>query len=623
MTGYRAGAGVAGDTSNWFLWSEWPDILAPLLWDGRPGHFVDSDFIANNALTNMPQNRALAGFAAIIGSPMIISVLGVPYIDANDTAILYQNKELIAVDQDPLVSGSMQVWTNPVTVTTHTNINGIINGQTGHPNTLVTNAQSEVFYKPMADGTFCVYVVNLGTNSYTHYTSLTNFPPCLSDSRYGTNSVLLHSVFDHTNVVVTGGGWTDVLAPCDARFYRVYPVTARVWPCQTNYLSDYTYCTASSNWFNSSISFYNHSAYNAVLGPIAIGGTNYEKGFGMQIGSTPGNVSKVFYDLNGESSMLHFIVACDDAAVGVESGSAELDVYGDGVLLAASSVFNKTSAAQEFNVNVAGVHMLEFRLYPSGGSCNLVVDLGNVFTIPAVPAASVVGLSTSPFPPFSANHNWVTVGAGDWTGANAGTGSVTTRKRNVTINTGTTANSYASVRWGISSDIPMGISAGGSGSVGSAINWSKPFWFSVQFDIWNGTMSANGLFKCSMGNLQTVSTNTTAASPGVSFTVHGATAPPYSVDVTRVNASLTATTSTSVATLPAGGQDNISANVVVYSDGVGNVTLWVNNAKVGTYAGGPTGMQDQKCELICEVQNGSDAAANTVYVFGAAEMWGE
>jgi hypothetical protein len=106
-------------------------------------------------------------------------------------------------------------------------------------------------------------------------------------------------------------------------------------------------------------------------------------------------------------------------------------------------------------------------------------------------------------------------------------------------------------------------------------DWSKPFWFSFKTLKIGGT-SADSTFRCIAGGVNDVFGNPTARSIGVR--VNGTAAAEL---IVHDGTSLTAVTSSHTFT-------SNCDEVELYSDGTGNVTMYVNGSSVATTTAGPT-----------------------------------
>jgi hypothetical protein len=142
----------------------------------------------------------------------------------------------------------------------------------------------------------------------------------------------------------------------------------------------------------------------------------------------------------------------------------------------------------------------------------------------------------------------------------------------VRVFTGTVSGNYAAIKSGATTTFPTS-----RGIVSGNFNWNKVIAFSglVQFS----QLTANATYRGGMG-VATTHANTNLAGKGIAYRLVGTSALELQVHdgTTLVNVTSSYTPTA-----------NSPFDLVLYSDGTGNVTLYVDDAVVATSTGGPTG----------------------------------
>ncbi|MER5636272.1 NPCBM/NEW2 domain-containing protein [Kitasatospora sp. NPDC002227] len=241
-----------------------------------------------------------------------------------ETLAILTNKDVIAVDQDPL----------------------------GRQGTVVPSAAgTTVMTKPLADGSRAVTLTNEG--SYT--TSITATVASLGiggAKQYATKdlwSKKTGSVKDQVSASVPGHG-TVML--------RVTPNSPVPPPDGMSRLSDLQWLSADNGWGPAER---DRSNGDIALGDgrtMAIRGTQYSKGLGVHA------PSDITYNLAGRCRDLVATVGVDDEAYG--NGSVDFKVYKDDVLVADSGVVTGKDAAKQLKADLTGGQKLRLVVTDGG-----------------------------------------------------------------------------------------------------------------------------------------------------------------------------------------------------------------------------------------------------------------
>jgi hypothetical protein len=147
-------------------------------------------------------------------------------------------------------------------------------------------------------------------------------------------------------------------------------------------------------------------------------------------------------------------------------------------------------------------------------------------------------------------------------------------------------------------------------------NWSKKIWLSGRAMIGHGTVTtvdgdANTFFRCGLGGKNSFSTGDISSSiRGITIKVPGGGSAAMVLQVSN-GSTVTSVTSSFTPTL------RQVFDWKLYSDGAGNVTLYVNDSQVATTTAGPTGSQDYGLYWEACDSNGSNTVPFATATFGA------
>lgn len=182
----------------------------------------------------------------------------------------------------------------------------------------------------------------------------------------------------------------------------------------------------------------------------------------------------------------------------------------------------------------------------------------------------------------------------DWVAAVTGTGVTDGSVSRTTIRTGTTAGSTASRK--IGSDL-----AGWTQTAnGRVMNWSKAL--AVAIIITQQEATTNGIFRFTWGKLPATGVG---ALPGRGIGVQ--------IDNAALKGIVHDGTSGATIDLSTSVVDETATNILITSDGAGNIEWFVNGVSKGTSDGGPTGNSaNEGHNMQFEVDNGADSASMRV-----------
>jgi alpha-galactosidase len=332
---------TTGDISD-----RWPVILdiirqnAPLAYAAGPGGWNDPDMleVGNGPLT-LTMNRSHFALWAMMAAPLIAGN-DVSRMRPEIAAILL-NREIIAVDQDPL------------------GVAALIYRDDDGP---------QVWARPLADGSHAVALFNPRPTASTmavrwNEVGMPGGPALVRDlwaqSDLGT--------LDELSVTVE---------PYDTLIYRVRPATQQppppppptepappavgLPPSGVSHLS-------ALEWMNAS-NFFGPVERDASNGeaaagdglPLTINGTSYQRGLGVHA------PSEVSYQLGGQCSVLAAEIGIDDE-VG-DNGAVIFQVWGDGQLLYDSGVITGAMPATPLYIGLDGVQALGLVVRPASDS---------------------------------------------------------------------------------------------------------------------------------------------------------------------------------------------------------------------------------------------------------------
>jgi hypothetical protein len=146
-------------------------------------------------------------------------------------------------------------------------------------------------------------------------------------------------------------------------------------------------------------------------------------------------------------------------------------------------------------------------------------------------------------------------------------------------------------------------------------NWSKKIWLSGRCIIGHTTVTtidgdANTFFRCGLGGKNSFSVgDISAAINGITFKIPGGGAAMI-LQVSNGSA-VTSVTSSFTPTV------RVVFDWKIYSDGAGNVTLYVNDSQVATTTAGPTSSLDNGLYFESVESNGSNTVGFGASTFGA------
>jgi hypothetical protein len=196
---------------------------------------------------------------------------------------------------------------------------------------------------------------------------------------------------------------------------------------------------------------------------------------------------------------------------------------------------------------------------------------------------------------FLTGITWSTASSG--VGASAGTNGINARVATAP----TTATGYAQNHGSIINNVRGGAYNGG-------IDWSKRVVFGGRFNRNTVTPDSNSAFRFSLGRFSAQApSDIVSTDKQVGIKVSGSGA----IVLYAANGSALSTVTSSFT------PSNSSAyDVVIVSDGAGNVTLFVNGSSVATSTGGPTSSQGSSYGTISfEVQNSTTLTNGAMVVF--------
>jgi len=170
-----------------FWASAGPDFVAA----ARPGAFNDPDMlIIGDAALNVSQSRIQFGMWAIFAAPLLMSNdlrnIAQEYVD------ILQNKEVIAVNQDPMARQGYRV--------------------------AVVAPQLEVWKRDLHDGSMAVALLNRATSAAI-------IPFTLDQVGFAGTSVFARDLFQHADLGVFSGRVNLQVQPNDILMLRLTPVT--------------------------------------------------------------------------------------------------------------------------------------------------------------------------------------------------------------------------------------------------------------------------------------------------------------------------------------------------------------------------------------------------------------
>jgi hypothetical protein len=176
------------------------------------------------------------------------------------------------------------------------------------------------------------------------------------------------------------------------------------------------------------------------------------------------------------------------------------------------------------------------------------------------------------------------------------------------------------------STIGIGMAAMTRGSSSLARKWNNRIWVSgrtVLAQFGEATSGFNGDANCTarvmLGGRSSAGTGgMVAGDPGIGWRVAGG----GSVALVMTVSNGTTLTETTSSFTPVLGE---VFDWKMYSDGTGNVTLWVNDSQVATSTGGPTTSTAENYNFYCEVveQTASAATPFSMGCFGSKVFWSQ
>lgn len=260
---------------------------------------------------------------AILSAPLL---MGHDLTNMNSTTLgILNNREVIAVNQDPLGIQAGVVWDN--------------------------GAGLQVYAKPIA-GTGARAVVLL--NRTGRATTITvNW----RDIGLTAASAMVRNLWTHSNV---GSFTTSYTANVPSHGVMMLKVVGAepTMTAGTNYLSDSIATLALNGWGPVEKDMSNGERATGDGVPLTLNSTSYTNGLGVHANS------RIEYNLGGTCSLFRADIGVDDE-VG-SSGSVVFEVWADSTRVYRSPQMTGSSATQSVNVNISGAKKLKL-LVLSGG----------------------------------------------------------------------------------------------------------------------------------------------------------------------------------------------------------------------------------------------------------------
>jgi alpha-galactosidase len=330
-----------GDTSPW-TWArpianswrttsdikaEWSSVMsivdnqAGLEPFSGPGAWNDPDMlqVGNGSLTTN-ENRAHYSLWALLGAPLM---LGNDLREMNQSIRdILTNRDVIAVNQD---------W----------------GGSQGRK--IRDFGLTEVWAKPMADGSVTVALLNRGSGGATISTSAAELGLAGSSS-YDTKDLWTGATGTTAGAI---GSTVDGHGVTVLRVNRSGTAQAGL-AAGTNNVGDLSWAASSNGWGPAERNRSNGESGSQDGTTLRIASTPYTTGIGVHADSA------VQVHLGRACTRFTASVGIDDEAAG--KGSARFAVYGDGRLLAYTDVKTSGQVATPISVSVAGVRALELRV---------------------------------------------------------------------------------------------------------------------------------------------------------------------------------------------------------------------------------------------------------------------
>lgn len=318
-------------------------VLAPAYIE--PGFVIDMDSleIGNGSLTPAEAQTHMSVWA----------MMSAPLIAGNDLTLengalrLLTNREVIAIDQDPLHFGASEIALKPGAQT-----------------------DTHVLAKPLSrSGARAVALLNEGDTD-------ARIKVKFADLGLAQTPASVRDVWAHKNLGIFSSSYEATIAPHGTSLLEIQGKEPALSGVVRLGMRHWTY--AAFNRIDTS-PYASNIAVNAapppsratvssppvsidaviasdllappISGPIKIAGTPYTEGFGML-----GAPAQIAYRLDGHCSRFTAQVGVDDSSA--VPGAVSFQVWGDGNMLFDSGVMQKGSPAQDVSVDVSDVTML-------------------------------------------------------------------------------------------------------------------------------------------------------------------------------------------------------------------------------------------------------------------------
>jgi len=313
---------TTGDISdNWGSVTSLLDQQAGLETFARKGYYNDPDMleVGNGGLT---QDENIAHFSlwALLSSPLLLGN-DLRSVSASTLSIL-RNADVLAVNQD---------W----------------GGSQGRR--LVDNGDTEVWAKPMSDGSAAVVLFNRGGAAATVSTSTAVL------GLGGSSGYQTKNLWTGATAATTGAIGASVPAHGVAMFRVTRTGTLAAAPAAGTFgVSDLTWAASTNGWGPAERDRANGEQAAGDGAALNIGGTTFTKGIGVHADSG------VHVYLGRNCRTFTAQVGVDNEAGA--NGSVRFAVYGDGRLLAYTGVKTGGQAPTRLTVSTAGYLNLELRV---------------------------------------------------------------------------------------------------------------------------------------------------------------------------------------------------------------------------------------------------------------------
>jgi len=318
---------------------EWDSISSIITQSGNhlaayasPNHWNDPDMLqVGNGGMSLTESRAHFGIWALMSAPLIA---GNDLRNMNqETLALLTNREVIAIDQDPLGLQGFRI---------------------------AQNGTSSVWAKPLGEaGTRAVGLLNQGE-------APANITFSLTDVGLQNRPATLRDVWEGQDLGTTNpnGQFTANVPAHGLLLLKVVGVDPELPGPGPTDVSSLSPIYAANAIGPTERNRANGGAGAGDGNPIAIRGASFDTGLGVAAGSL------AVYRLGARCSRFEAVVGVDDQAN--NTGSVAFEVWGDNRLLFQSQTVNRNSAALPIEVDVTGFFRLKLRVTNGGdGGPNL------------------------------------------------------------------------------------------------------------------------------------------------------------------------------------------------------------------------------------------------------------